>query len=384
MVLKSEKSAAGPPPATLDPQRQRLARQYARAQRLLWVASSLFQGGVLLAFWLAGSAERLAGAVRDWPYLLQPLAIGAVIGLAQGLVSLPFHYAEGYALPRQYGLLHQRLGSWLLDQLKGGVLVALFGAVGLVFLYGMLRLSPDWWWLWSALGLLGVSIVLAQWAPVLLVPLFFKMTPLGDTALADRLRQRAEQAGTHVQGVYTLHLSAKTNEANAALMGLGRTRRIVLGDTLLDQYTPEEIDAVFLHELGHHVHRDLWRQFGVGLAVCLIQFWLVHLVFRELVVRLSYEGVEDVAALPLLLLLFGISGLITLPVQNSFSRLIERAADRYALAAGADPGAFASALARLANQNLAVAEPPAWEEWLFYSHPAIGRRIAFARARQAG
>jgi STE24 endopeptidase len=206
--------------------------------------------------------------------------------------------------------------------------------------------------------------------------------PLGDeqAELADRLIRLAEQAGTRVRGVYKFDMSRRTKEANAALTGLGNTRRIILGDTLLTKFTPDEIETVLAHELGHHVHKDIPLSMAFETVLTLVGLYLASLGLRWGVATFGFAGVADIAALPLFGLVMGAYGLITLPLGNAFSRWRERLADEYALQATHKSAAFASALTRLANQNLADVDPEPWVEFLLHSHPALRKRIALAQA----
>jgi STE24 endopeptidase len=224
-------------------------------------------------------------------------------------------------------------------------------------------------------------VLLANLAPVLLLPLFYKFKPLSDdhADLVNRLLRLAEQAGTHVRGVYQFDMSRRTKAANAALTGLGNTRRILLGDTLLNDFTSDEIVTVLAHELAHHVHKDIPIGIIVESAVTLIGLFLASLGLTWGVEAFGFQGPADIAALPLLALVMGAYGLLTMPLTNAYSRWRERRADEYALIATGDGPAYASALARLANQNLADADPPGWMVFLFYSHPPLNRRIAMAQ-----
>ena len=226
------------------------------------------------------------------------------------------------------------------------------------------------------------NVLMANLAPVLLFPIFFKFQPLGEehADLERRLLQLAEQAHTRVRGVYQFDMSRRTKAANAALTGLGNTRRIILGDTLLNEFTPEEIETVLAHELAHHVHKDIPLGIVVESAILLAGFYLASWVLDWGIKVFGFSGPGDIAALPLLGLAFGVFGLVTLPLTNTYSRWRERLADEYALQVTRNGPAFASAFTRLANQNLADADPPAWEEFLLYSHPALGKRIAMAQA----
>ena len=225
---------------------------------------------------------------------------------------------------------------------------------------------------------------MANLAPVLLLPLFYKFSPLPDGELKQRLVALADRAHTRIQGVFTMHMSSKTTAANAALMGLGNTRRIVLGDTMVDRYTPDEIEVVLAHELGHHVHRDIWKLIISQSLFTLIGLFLFNLCLVWAVEHLHrYLGIADPATLPLLLVLTGVFGFLIAPLTNSYSRAIEYQADEYALEATHMVEPFKSAMTRLANQNLAEIEPVPIVEFLFYDHPSIGKRLTHAEKFKA-
>ncbi|MER3459571.1 MAG: peptidase, partial [Chloroflexota bacterium] len=168
-----------------------------------------------------------------------------------GLALMPLSFYSSYILPHRFGLSAQTVRGWIADQIKGAAVGGLLGLALIEATYALVRAAPATWWLWAGVGYLVFTVILANLAPILLVPLFFKLTPIADQDLAARLTRLAERAGTHVRGVFTIDLSRRTKAANAALMGLGHTRRIVLGDTLLREFTPDEIETVLAHELGH-------------------------------------------------------------------------------------------------------------------------------------
>jgi STE24 endopeptidase len=224
------------------------------------------------------------------------------------------------------------------------------------------------------------TVVLSNLAPVLIFPLFFKYKPLEDETLIARLTHLAEGAGARVQGVYAFNMSSKTVAANAAVMGLGNTRRIVLGDTLIENFTHDEIETVLAHELGHQVHKDIPLGILIQSVITLFGFWLADAVMGWGIAAFGYSGLTDPATLPLFMVAMAVFGLVTMPLGNAWSRWRERLADRYALETTRNPQAFASAMTRLANQNLAEAEPPAWVEFLLHSHPSISKRVALAQS----
>lgn len=377
----------------VDPQRQKEARRYARLRRRLMLLD-IALGGLYALAWLMPlptpfrtGGLSLAAGLRDYlmtytanPWLLTP-AFVAVFGAVYYLLDLPLSYYSGFVLPHRFGQSNQTLRGWLADQVKSLLLGAALGLIVLQVIYAVLRAYPDAWWLYAAAFLLFFSVILANLAPVLLFPLFYKFQPLDEehAGLAERLTRLAEKAGTTVRGVYKFDMSRRTKAANAALTGLGRTRRIILGDTLIDEFSDDEIETVLAHELGHHVNRDIPLGMLVETVSTLAGLYLASLALRWGADLLGLAGPADIAAFPLFLLVMGLYGLLTMPLGNAFSRWRERRADRYALKATGKGEAYASALARLANQNLAEADPEPWVEWLLYSHPALSKRIAMAR-----
>jgi STE24 endopeptidase len=223
-------------------------------------------------------------------------------------------------------------------------------------------------------------VALAQLAPVLLFPIFYKFEPLDNEDLRRRLVVLSEHAGTHVRGIYRWKLSEKSKKANAALTGLGTTRRIILADTLLDNYAPEEIEAVLAHELGHHVHRHILKSIVVQAAITFFGFWAANWALHFAVDQRMFLQLSDFANLPLLVLVSTILSLLLMPALNAYSRFNERQADRYAFESIASIEAFISSMNKLADQNLAERTPSKWVEMLFHSHPAISRRVAAAEA----
>lgn len=373
---------------SIDLERQKEAKEYARIRRRLMLVDLLLGGVYTLAWLLLGWSSTLKEILLAYttsPWLLV-LGFGFVFGAGYLLLGLPLSYYSGFVLPHRYGLSNQTLRGWILDQVKSLLIGGILGALMLEVIYAVLRLAPDTWWLWAGLILLFFSVVLSTLAPVLLMPVFYKFIPLGEehAGLAERLTRLAEQAGTHVRGVYKFDMSRRTKAANAALTGLGSTRRIILGDTLLEEFSDDEIETILAHELGHHVHRDISLGILVSTVLTLGGLYLAHRALLWGVNAFGFDGVADIAALPLFALALGLYGLVTTPLENAFSRWRERRADAYALQATGKGPAFASALARLANQNLADADPEPWVEWLLYSHPALRKRIAMAEEFSAG
>ncbi|HTP00514.1 MAG TPA: M48 family metallopeptidase [Anaerolineales bacterium] len=371
---------------TLDPERQKKAKEYARISRRLWLVNTLFSGIYLLAWLLFGWGI----ALRDWllarsPLFSNPWLLVAgflvVFGGISFVIDIPLGYYSGFVLPHRFDQSTQNLKDWIVDQLKGLAIGAPLGLLMVELLYLALRAAGDLWWLWAVAGLLIFNVLLSNLAPILIMPIFNKYVPLGDEHrdLAERLLRLAERAHTKVRGVYKFDMSRRTKSANAALTGIGNTRRIVLGDTLINEFTPDEIETVLAHELGHHVHRDILLLISFGTLSTLIGFYLASLAMDWAVVHFGLMGISDIAGLPALALILGLYGLITSPIDNAVSRWRERMADEYALSATGKNEAFASAFVRLANQNLGEVDPERWVVFMFYSHPPLAERIHMAR-----
>jgi STE24 endopeptidase len=368
----------------LDAERQQKAKAYARIRHRLFFLDLALSGLVALAWlvsgWSAALKVWLLGISRsDW---LLVAALGAAFYLSFVVLELPLEYYSSFRLPHHYGQSTQTLGGWVRDQLLGLMVATLIGLPVLEGVYLLLRISGPVWWLWAAGGYVLFAVVLVNLAPVIILPLFNKYVPLGDehAELVARLTALAHRAGTRVSGVFRFDLSRRTKSANAALTGLGNTRRIILGDTLLNGFTADEIETVIAHELGHHVHRDIPFGILVSTATTLAGLYLASLVLNWGVRAFGFAGPADIAALPLLALTLGLFGVLTLPLNNAYSRWRENGADRYALEATRKPQAFANAMKRLANQNLADADPEAWVVLLLYTHPPIRDRVARAEA----
>jgi STE24 endopeptidase len=380
---------------SLDPQKQAAARRYARVQRRL-MAVELVLGPAYLVTWLVAGwglqvrvwATALAASLgQRFPLLLagRPtltlLVTAACIGLPGVALMLPLDFCSGYYVPRRFGISTQALRGWASDQVKSLTLTAVVGAPVLLGIYALLGRSPGMWWLWAAAGLSLLNLLLGVIAPVVLLPIFYRLTPLGPehANLRERLMALAESAGTHVHGVFTLDLSRRTRAANAALTGLGSTRRILLGDTLLAEFSAEEIETVMGHELGHHVHGDIPFQLAGQAALTLVAFFAAHLALRWSIATFQFTGLSDPAALPAFALCLALVGLLALPPANALSRWREGLADEFALRLTHKPEAFAGAMTHLANQNLVEVDPERWEVWLLHSHPPIRDRLERAR-----
>ena len=365
------------------------ARQYNRIRRRLTILDFLL-GLVMLLVLLATG---WTGNLRDWAYygarqhyVLAVFFYTGLLLLLGKLAGLGLDYYS-FRLEHSFHLSNQKVGGWAWDQVKSWLVGLVLAGVVVELVYWTIRAAPERWWLISWLVFIVLSVFFAQIAPVVLFPIFYKFQPLENDDLRDRLTRLSQRAGTRVRGVYEWKLSEKSKKANAALAGLGTTRRIILADTLLQNYSPEEIEAVLAHELGHHVHRHVPKSILLEAVISFFGFWATAWVLRYAVEqRHMFETLSDFANLPLLALVSTLMSFALMPAMNAYSRRNERQADKYCFNAIPSVAPFISSMEKLADQNLAERQPSPWVEWFFHSHPAVSRRIAAAKdfARRHG
>lgn len=341
--------------------------RYHRLQRRAGIAS------------LVLSAALLAVALVVRPDLPLWVWVSGLV-ILNAIVGLPIAYYRGVVLERRYELSTESRRAWAKDQAKGLLLSLALALPAAELTYALIRWDIVWWWVPAAIGAALFTLLLAQLAPVLLLPLFFRFTPLENASLRDRLLALSTRAGVPVLGVYEWALGAKTRRANAALTGAGRTRRILLSDTLLADYTDDEIEVILAHELAHHVHRDIPKGLVLEFLLLCAAFSMGAIVLRWGTVALALNGPADPRGLPLLLLAIGAVTLLSTPLVYLLSRYNERRADRFALDLTNRHEAFVSAMKRLGAQNLSEENPSRLAVWLFHSHPPIHERIERAQA----
>lgn len=378
--------------ATLDTNKQTEAKEYARISRRLMLGELVLAALYIIA-WLAPIpilfGQDTPRATTSFRVAMQGvtsnewlIVAGYVLqfGGIYLLLTLPLAYYSGFVLPHRFNQSTQTLPGWVVDQIKGLLLSGVFGLIIIQIIYALLRAEPETWWLWVAGVLLIFNVVLANLGPVILLPIFFKLRPLDEERpdLVERLTQLAERAGTQVRGIYKFDMSRRTKAANAALTGVGNTRRIILGDTLIQEFENDEIETILAHELAHHVHNDIPIGMLIGTVLTLLGLYLASLGMNWGVQVFDFQGIDDIAAFPILMIVMALFGLVTMPLQNAYSRWRERRADEFALKMTGKKEAYASALTRLANQNLAEVDPEPWVELLLMSHPPLGKRIRMA------
>ena len=344
---------------------------------------------VIDVVYLATIALFVATALDRWLSEWSPLQndwlrLAALYLVTMGLhyvISFPLSFYSGFLLEHQYGLSRQSLLRWLRRYLLQNLLVVAFGLVMVMGLFAIIWWVGSAWWLVAAGASFVVTVLLGQFIPVFILPLFYKIEQLENEDLSERFEQLARGTSLRLEGVYRMQLSSETSKANAMLAGLGRTRRVLLGDTLLDDFSPDEIEVVLAHEIGHHVFHHITKLILVGLVYSAISFFLCDRIMRVWIS--ANDGSFDyaqvpVAALPLLLLVVTVFSLLLSPLRNYVSRQFENQCDRYALRVTSKHEAYRTAFSKLAKLNKSDPDPHPLEVILFHDHPPIADRLALA------
>jgi STE24 endopeptidase len=319
---------------------------------------------------------------RELPYETLRLAAYLLITMFFHMaVSFPLSYYSGHVLEHKFGLSQLSFSSWLGRYAKRMTLTVLFGLLLFVGLYWVIWIFGKWWWAVAATSFFFVSVLVGQLLPVVVLPLFYKITRLDEPELTNRLTRLAEGTGLSIEGAYRMDLSSETTKANAMLAGLGRTRRVLMGDTVLDGFTPDEIEVIFAHEIGHHVHRHIHKMILMGVVYSTTGFWLCDRIVmswaRWIDPTVDYANFP-VFTLPLMMLVLTCFSLFLEPLQNIVSRRYERQCDRYALERTGLRAAYITAFRKLARLNKDDPNPNPLEVFLFHSHPPINERLAMA------
>jgi len=308
---------------------------------------------------------------------LQLIAFFIVFGGLLSLMLLPLEFYQGYVIEHKFKLSNQTFLRWCIEELKSLMVSLIIGVPLLLLFYFFIKLTSIWW-LYFAIVVFIVAIVLAKVAPVLIFPLFYKFTPIDNEQLKNTLNDLMQQHGLKLKGIYSFNLSKNTNKANAAFTGLGKSRRIILSDTLINEFSINEIKSVFAHELGHYIHKHILKNIIISGFIIIISFYICSYFYEITLPSAGYTNRFDIAALPLLIFYLSVFSLLLMPVLNTLSRYYEKQADMYALATTNDPDSFISTMEKLAAMNLSTKEQHPLIEFFMYSHPTIAKRIALA------
>ena len=298
------------------------------------------------------------------------------------VISFPLSFYAGFVVEHKFGFSNENLSAWLKDDIKKALLSLALFLVFMHVLYVFLRHFSATWWIWIALFWFAATIVLARITPTVILPLFFRYYPV-EKKLKERVNALSRKCGIKVLDVGKIDFSKKTNKSNAAVIGLGRNKRVILADNLVRDFTDGEIDEVLAHEFGHHKLLHVWKLIAFSATSTLVSFYVLYVVSSKIAVLLGATGVSDVRIFPAFMLVLFLAGLIALPLQNGFSRKLEKEADAFALHATGNKAAFISLMKKLTEKNLADPNPPKAIKFLFYDHPPISERIRAAERFRA-
>jgi STE24 endopeptidase len=297
------------------------------------------------------------------------------------IVGFPSSY-YGFSLEHKFELSNQTFGAWFGEELLSLMVLAIIALIAVEGIYLALKKVPRTWWIYVSVVFIAFTVVLVNLAPVLILPLFNVYTPLPQGELRDRLVDLSQKAHVKVEDIFTVDMSKQTKKANAMLTGLGNTKRIVLGDNLVKEFSTDEVEVVMAHEMGHNFFHHIWQGIFLSSVMAAIGFFIIHLTGPGIITRfrnrLKIDNLADVASLPLILLIFTVYGLVTMPVFPAFSRHMERQADKFAIDITHENGAFITAMQKLSYMNLSDPNPSPIIEFLLYDHPPVSKRIKFA------
>jgi STE24 endopeptidase len=333
---------------------------------------------LILFFVLSGLSRSLLALLNHYSsnnYILFFLFIG-ICGIVSGIIFTPLNYYTGFYIEHKYKLSNQTLLGWMWEDAKGLFISLVIGIPILFFFFWLLNKYGAIWWLPMAVLIFILSVLLARIVPIFILPLFYKITPLEDEDLVSRINKLANDAGIKVQNVYKFNMSKNTKKANAAFTGIGKSKRILLGDTLLDNFSKDEIETVLAHELGHYKKKHIIKNIIIGTVSSFLTLYLISVFYDKSLVWFGFQSRTDIAALPLLSLWAMLIGILLTPIGNIISRKYEYEADEYAVSSTHKLVEFIATLEKLNEQNLGDKDPNPFVEWFFYSHPSVKKRVA--------
>ncbi len=333
------------------------------------------------AFTISKPLYQLLSPLIKNDYILLVAFFTAFGGLLS-LILLPLEFYQIYVVEHKFGLSNQTILDWCLEELKS-LLVSIIIGLPLVLLFYYFLKVTALWWLYFAIVVFIFAIALAKVAPVLIFPLFYTFTPIDNQHLYDKLQKLMNDHGLHVKGIFSFNLSKDTKKANAAFTGFGKTRRIMLSDTLLQGFTVDEIITVFAHELGHYAHKHIVKNILISGFLIIGSLFICNSMYEMTLHCAGFTGRYDIASLPILFFYLSLFSLIVMPLINTLSRYYEKQADLYALTITNNPEAFIATMEKLAAMNLSQKEQHPLIEFFLYSHPTIAKRIALAKNYRA-
>ncbi|VAX27534.1 Peptidase, M48 family [hydrothermal vent metagenome] len=352
------------------------AKKYNNIKLYISITKGVVSFFAIIAFVYFGYSNELESYLKSYTenqYLLLLLFV-VVVGFVSSVINFPVKFYTEFYLEHKYELSNQTFWKWIWEDFKGLLVGLVIGVPILLLFYWVMLTFGDLWWLVFSIAMFLISVVLAQIVPVVILPIFYKITPLENEEIKNRVLRLAADVKMKVENVFQFNMSKNTKKANAAFTGLGRTKRIILGDTLLDNYTEDEIETVLAHEFGHYKHKHIIKNLFIGTATSFLTFFIMAKLYDLSLPWFGFTEITQVSALPILSVWAMLIGLISTPLGNMLSRKFEYQADEYAIQVTGKPEAFINTLEKLTDQNLGDKEPHPFVEWFFYSHPSVEKR----------
>ena len=338
------------------------------------VVSILFL--IVFQFLFSFRLQHLASSLTENFYFILTV-YASIFSLIFYLISLPLHLYSSFLLEHEYKLSNQKLSAWLSDEIKGGMLSFFIFMIFINAFYFLLRNFENTWWILLAFFWFFITVVIAKLMPILVLPLFFKVFPVSEE-LKMRIMALSKKCGIKIVNVYKIDFSKKTNKMNAAVIGIGSTRRVLLADNLIESFSEEETEGVLAHEFGHHKFLHMWKMLIFGIILNIVTFYIIYILSENISSIFEVKNIYAIGIFPALLLILSLMNFLILPIKNGFSRLLEREADLFALKKTNNKNAFISLMEKLATKNLADPDPPFFIKVFFYSHPPVKERIRCA------
>ncbi|MFZ1321664.1 MAG: M48 family metallopeptidase [Ignavibacteria bacterium] len=365
---------------TQSKNRTELAKKYSKINQIISLSETVIFFAITIVFVAGGYSKELeefAFGFTANDYVAVLIFFG-IFGIIQSAITFPLSFYSDYTLEHKYGLSNQTIPGYFKEKLKGILIGLILGIPLLLIFYFIIKNYSESWWLILGAVILFFSVIIGRLAPTLIMPLFYKFKPLENEEIKQKILLLCQKTGVKIQGIFEFDMSKNTKKANAAFTGIGKSKRIILGDTLLKNFSPEEIETVFAHEMGHYKKRHIMKLMSVSVVMTFVGLFLTSLAYSNSLQTFGFSSVSEIAALPLLFIYLSLFGLITSPISNILSRKFEWEADTFAIETTRDREAFISSMEKLADQNLADKTPNKIIEFLFHSHPSIDKRIKFA------
>ncbi len=357
------------------------SKKYNNIKLGVGIAKTIFTFVLVFLFVVLGYSSALVSYLESYSqnqYIILLLFV-LVTGLFFSILFFPINFYTEFYLEHKYKLSNQTFIAWIWENLKAALIGGVIGLPLLLLFYYILQDYGNLWWLPLSIVLFFVSVILAKIVPIVILPLFYKVTPIEDDDLKKRIYNLSKNVNLNIENIFQFNMSKDTKKANAAFTGLGKTKKILLGDTLTKEFTNDEIETVIAHELGHYKHKHIIKNIIISTITSFLTLYLLSILYSISISWFGFNSIAEIAALPILSLWGMVLGLVQTPLMNIISRKFEYEADAYAIAATNKKEVFINTLNKLTEQNLSDKDPHPLVEWFFYSHPSTKRRVEFLK-----